>query len=117
MAKAYYYKNGDWHQYQTAANIRPDGSFNYVNNSGLSVTAQGRPALFPELKIRNPFPGPANYFLRTKGGPSLWAIVSDPGETPPPQAAPKKKSAAAGILPVLGVYAISKFGPRMPFRF
>jgi hypothetical protein len=120
MSKVYYYKNGSWVQYLTASNIKPDGTFDYINQKMSPISAKGRAADFSELGIKNRLTDSAKYFKRTASGPSLWAIVYDSTQAPAAAASAAlvpKKSAAGVLVPAAALFALQKFGPKMPFRF
>jgi hypothetical protein len=124
MARAYYYRNGTWEQYNSARAIDPAaGSFTYVSeNTGALINAAGIPADFSQLGIRTPLQLPGVRYFRRVGsaGPSFWAIV--PGaELAPPFMAPPAPAVKPRILPAIisaGIVALVQTrAPRLPLPF
>lgn len=122
MASAYYYSDGNWIKYASAAPSEIDpqsGSFAYTSlATGKRTTAKGAPAIFETLGIRNRHPSPAAlYFKRLPGagGPSLWAII--PGQATPAQLDPvaRRPSAAPVGIAAATIAAIQVLGPRGRF--
>lgn len=121
MESAYYYSNGNWIKYQSAApsDISDSGAAFYYTSlaTGRRTFAQGAPAPFESLGIRTRHPNPAAlYFKRLPGagGPSLWAIV--PGQDSPAQSSPAKRPSAAPLgIAAAAVFALETFGPRTRF--